>query len=65
MLRYATELFDSYREGAPNWETVLSIDELNAKEGTSWVYKGHTLFTPPDGTAPTRTLLQLSRANSN
>lgn len=56
---------DSYRAGQPAWEVVLSIDALNREEGESWVYKGHTLFKPPDGTAPTRTLLQLSRGGAD
>jgi len=56
---------ESYRSGAPEWETVLDVDALNRAEGESWVYKGHTLYHPPDGTAPTRTLLQLSRGGAD
>ena len=54
----------SYRAGSPQWETVLSVDELNRAEGESWVYKGHTVYRPRDGSPPTRTLLELSRGGA-
>ena len=55
----------SYRAGTPKWETVLSIDDLNRAEGESWVYKGHTLLEPRDGSPPTRTLMHLSRGGAD
>ena len=55
----------SYRAGSPQWETVLSVDELNRAEGESWVYKGHTLYRPRDGSPPTRTLMELSRGGAD
>ena len=55
----------SYRAGSPQWETVLSVDALNLAEGESWVYKGHTLYKPRDGSPPTRTLLELSRGGAD
>ena len=55
----------SYKAGDPAWEVVLSIDNLNTLEGESWVYKGHTLFRPRDGSPPTRTLMQLSRGGAD
>ena len=44
---------------------MLSIDELNSAEGESWVYKGHVLYKPVDGSPPTRTLMQLSRGGAD
>ena len=55
----------SYRAGSPQWETVLSVDALNRAEGESWVYKGHTLYRPRDGSPPTRTLMELSRGGAD
>ena len=55
----------SYRSGSPQWETVLSVDALNRAEGESWVYKGHTVYRPRDGSPPTRTLLELSRGGAD
>ena len=56
---------ESYRSGQPEWEVVISIDELNKLEGESWVFKGQSLYRPRDDTAPTRTLLQLSRGGAD
>ena len=55
----------SYRAGSPQWETVLSVDALNRAEGESWVYKGHALYRPRDGSPPTRTLMELSRGGAD
>ena len=44
---------------------VLSLDALNKKEGESWVYKGHQLYKPRDHSAPTRTLMHLSRGGAD
>ncbi|MEE9554347.1 MAG: prolyl oligopeptidase family serine peptidase [candidate division Zixibacteria bacterium] len=38
---------EEYKKKDPRWETLLDIDELNEKEGKSWVYKG-TADLPPD-----------------
>jgi prolyl oligopeptidase len=32
----------SYETRNPNWETLLDIDELSAREGKNWVFKGAT-----------------------
>ncbi len=37
---------DGYMSGTPEWETVLDIDALAAKEGKNWVYKGNSCFAP-------------------
>ncbi len=37
-----------YLKATPSWETVLDIDELNKKEGKSWVYKGLACLAPED-----------------
>lgn len=39
---------DSYRAGAPAWETVLDIDALAAAEGRDWVWKGATCYGPDE-----------------
>ena len=56
---------ESYRSGKPDWETVLSIDALNTKEGESWVYKGNDVYRPRDGTPSTRSLIHLSRGGAD
>ena len=56
---------ESYRTGKPDWETVLSIDDLNKEEGESWVYKGHVLLDEGGEEKPTRTLMCLSRAGAD
>lgn len=47
--------------GKPEWETVLSIDELADQEGENWVYKGQQVLTPDYE----RSLLWLSRGGSD
>ena len=56
---------ESYRAGTPEWTTVLSVDALNVEEGESWVYKGSNSYRPRDGSAPTRTLVELSRGGAD
>ncbi len=36
----------SYLSGSPEWELVLDLDELAAREGESWVWKGPTCLEP-------------------
>ena len=38
---------DDYTTESPNWETILDLDALSAKEGENWVWKGSS-FLPPD-----------------
>ncbi len=45
IIRRAT--LEEYQKKDPRWEILLDIDELNEKEGRSWVYKG-TANLPPD-----------------
>jgi prolyl oligopeptidase len=40
---------EEYKKKDPQWETFLDIDELNEKEGQSWVYMG-SYSLPPDYT---------------
>jgi prolyl oligopeptidase len=51
----------AFVEGRPEWETVLSVDQLAEAEGENWVYKGHQAL-PPDYS---RTLIWLSRGGSD
>ncbi|GKY91272.1 hypothetical protein MPSEU_000099700 [Mayamaea pseudoterrestris] len=59
---------ESYKTSSPTWTTVLDIDELSAKDGVSWVYKGSRLLprarddenVEGGGRIVTRALLMLS-----
>jgi prolyl oligopeptidase len=59
LLRRADRL--AFVRGEPQWETVLSVDELAQAEDENWVYKGHQAL-PPDYR---RTLVWLSRGGSD
>jgi prolyl oligopeptidase len=50
----------SYRSGDPEWETLLDLDALAASEGIEWVWHGAQWCPAPDGSQPTRVLLNLS-----
>jgi prolyl oligopeptidase len=39
---------DSYRQAAPQWETVLDLDALSKAEGANWVYKGAQCLEPDE-----------------
>jgi prolyl oligopeptidase len=52
--RHAT--LDSYRAGAPQWQTVLDIDALSKAENANWIYKSADCVAPDE----TRCLLSLS-----
>ncbi|OYW34483.1 MAG: S9 family peptidase, partial [Brevundimonas sp. 12-68-7] len=47
---------ESYRSGAPAWETVLDIDALSKAENANWIFKGSDCVGP----AETRCLVSLS-----
>ena len=47
---------DSYRSGAPQWQTVLDIDALSKAEKANWIFKGSDCVGP----AETRCLVSLS-----
>jgi len=47
---------DSYRSGAPQWQTVLDIDALSKTENANWIFKGSDCVGP----AETRCLVSLS-----
>lgn len=36
----------SFNAGSPNWQTVLDIDQISAKENTKWVFKGMNCLQP-------------------
>ena len=44
--RHAT--LDSYRSGAPQWQTVLDIDALSRAENANWIYKGADCLDPDE-----------------
>lgn len=52
---------DSYRSGAPEWETVLDVDALAAAEGRSWVWHGASIRRPDR----TRAIVDLSDGGSD
>ncbi len=37
---------ESYRKGAPEWETVLDFDRLAAEEGRNWIHGDTNCLTP-------------------
>ena len=47
---------ESYRSGAPTWQTVLDIDALSKAENANWIFKGSDCVGP----AETRCLVSLS-----
>ncbi|WP_283150285.1 prolyl oligopeptidase family serine peptidase [Silvimonas soli] len=52
---------DEYRKPAPDWETVLDLDELSLQENENWVWAGaHTL-----GPDHRHCLIQLSRGGAD
>lgn len=46
----------SWREGAPDWQTLIDFDELGRKEGVPWVVDGVSILYPEGD----RALIQLS-----
>ncbi len=38
----------SYESAAPEWETVLDLDQLSKAEGKTWVWKGATCLKPDE-----------------
>jgi len=54
-----------YRKPAPEWDTVLDLDALNAAEGTNWVWGGANCLRPPEGEPYARCLINLSRGGAD
>jgi prolyl oligopeptidase len=52
---------DEYRKDKPNWETVLDLDELAAKEKENWVWGGANFLRPADE----RCLISVSRGGAD
>ena len=52
---------EEYRKDSPTWEAVLDVDELAAREGENWVFKG-AQCRPPDYR---RCLVSLSRGGAD
>ncbi len=50
---------ESYATDAPDWETLLDIDQLAADENANWVFAGANCFRPEAAPA-TRCLISLS-----
>lgn len=57
---WRTTTWESYRSGDPEWEVLLDVDELAAREGPEWVWAGAAWCPAPDGSQPTRVLVSLS-----
>ncbi len=53
--------WDAYARGKPEWETMLDIDALGAKEGKSYVYGGSQCLAP----TYQRCLVRLSEGGSD
>jgi prolyl oligopeptidase len=52
---------DEYRKDKPNWEIVLDLDALSAKEKENWVWKGANFLEPKCE----RCMLSLSRGGAD
>ncbi|HKH91541.1 MAG TPA: prolyl oligopeptidase family serine peptidase [Gemmatimonadaceae bacterium] len=52
---------ESYRGAKPEWELVLDVDALSAREGANWVYHGTTCLRPEER----RCLLALSNGGKD
>lgn len=52
---------DSYRDTAPDWQTILDLDALADAEGENWVYKGRDCLAPDFN----RCLVRLSRGGGD
>ena len=52
---------DEYRKAAPQWETVLDLDQLAKKEQENWVWQGADCLRP----SQERCLLRLSRGGGD
>jgi prolyl oligopeptidase len=52
---------DEYRKDKPNWELVLDLDALAAKEKENWVWHGANFLRPKDE----RCLISLSRGGAD
>jgi prolyl oligopeptidase len=40
--------WESYLDGEPRWDVVLDVDELAAREGTPWAYRGMSCLGPEE-----------------
>ena len=52
---------DSYRNDAPQWETLIDVDALSRAEGKDWVWKGANCLAPDE----TRCLVSLSEGGKD
>jgi prolyl oligopeptidase len=52
---------ESFRSNAPDWDVLIDVDALAAKEGEDWVWRGGVSLPP----AHARAIVQLSRGGSD
>jgi prolyl oligopeptidase len=52
---------DSFRTAKPEWDVILDLDALAAKEGEDWIWSGPTTLPP----AHERAIMRLSRGGSD
>lgn len=52
---------DEYRKPDPEWELLLDVDSLAAREGENWVWQGATILRPENR----RCLIELSRGGAD
>ena len=43
---YQRSAIEAFKQGNPDWQTVLDIDKLSHVEETKWVFKGMTCLSP-------------------
>src|SRR5260370_30744204 len=58
---WRTTTLESFCSDAPNWDVLIDVDVLAAKEGEDWVWRGGGKLPPP----PDRALVGLSRGGGD
>jgi len=58
---WRTTTLDSFRSNAPEWDVLIDVDALAAKEGEDWVWRGGNTLPP----AHDRAIVHLSRGGAD
>jgi prolyl oligopeptidase len=58
---WRTTTLESFRSDAPNWDVLIDVDALAAKEGEDWVWRGGDSLPP----AHDRAIVHLSRGGAD
>jgi prolyl oligopeptidase len=58
---WRTTTLESFRSGAPDWDVLIDVDALAAKEGEDWVWRGSDTLPPTHD----RAIVHLSRGGAD